>query len=292
MLPQPNMIMKRFSAAAVFLALSSFSHAATLWADDYSTSRTGTSHPNPYDYTGANGNDYTINTGGATYTVGSGVLNVADGSTTGTPSLQINANQFTTTTFTAGDTITVSMDIRVNSLLASTGGNSVPRLVIRSAGAEVLTVGYGYAIFTGQSSATMGFYKGGLSSEGVDTGNGINIGGQGFDFGTYNTTIATENGTNNTWYRIYVTMTQGQQAYTGTITNLASNDVANFSGNLTSALAWVNDTTAGLRIYAGLGGTSNYDLDNLLVTHTPVPEPASALLGGLGMLALLRRRRA
>jgi MYXO-CTERM domain-containing protein len=32
-------------------------------------------------------------------------------------------------------------------------------------------------------------------------------------------------------------------------------------------------------------------LDNVAVSVTPVPEPSAALLGGLGLLALLRRRR-
>jgi MYXO-CTERM domain-containing protein len=42
-----------------------------------------------------------------------------------------------------------------------------------------------------------------------------------------------------------------------------------------------NDTTSGLN-----GGSySNF------VTVTAVPEPAAALIGGLGLLALLRRRR-
>jgi fibronectin-binding autotransporter adhesin len=46
-----------------------------------------------------------------------------------------------------------------------------------------------------------------------------------------------------------------------------------------------NDTTAGLN-----GGTTG--VGRSLVTMTVVPEPAAALLGSLGLLALLRRRRA
>jgi uncharacterized protein (TIGR03382 family) len=33
-------------------------------------------------------------------------------------------------------------------------------------------------------------------------------------------------------------------------------------------------------------------MNNVDVTFTAVPEPSTALLGGLGVLALLRRRRA
>ncbi len=46
-----------------------------------------------------------------------------------------------------------------------------------------------------------------------------------------------------------------------------------------------NDTSAGTNYTTDLTGGS-------YVTMTAVPEPRVALLGGLGMLALLRRRRA
>ncbi len=32
-------------------------------------------------------------------------------------------------------------------------------------------------------------------------------------------------------------------------------------------------------------------IDNVSVTTTPIPEPSAALMGGLGLLGLLRRRR-
>lgn len=45
---------------------------------------------------------------------------------------------------------------------------------------------------------------------------------------------------------------------------------------------------------AGTSGGSNptsHTYDNLLITGVAVPEPSAALLGGIGLLALLRRRR-
>ena len=88
-------------------------------------------------------------------------------------------------------------------------------------------------------------------------------------------------------------MTQGQTGYTGTLTNLSTNDIATFGGNLTKNLQWANDNRGGIRVFAGQGGTSNFDIDNLTVDLVAVPEPSSiALFDGLGALALLRRRRA
>ena len=41
-----------------------------------------------------------------------------------------------------------------------------------------------------------------------------------------------------------------------------------------------------------LHGSYGIDQDNVVLTGTVVPEPRAALLGGLGLLMLLRRRRA
>ncbi len=51
---------------------------------------------------------------------------------------------------------------------------------------------------------------------------------------------------------------------------------------LTFYMPWVD---------SGTDATSYIEIDNLTLTFTPVPEPSSVLLGGLGALALLRRRR-
>ena len=73
-------------------------------------------------------------------------------------------------------------------------------------------------------------------------------------------------------------------AITGTFRDAGNTPLADGATFTDAGGVWVidyNDTTAGLN-----GGTgSSY------VTITAVPEPAAALLGGLGLLALIRRRR-
>jgi MYXO-CTERM domain-containing protein len=48
-----------------------------------------------------------------------------------------------------------------------------------------------------------------------------------------------------------------------------------------------------LRFVNNSGNSTNKfsGLDDVTLTVSPIPEPSAALLGGLGLLALLRRRR-
>ncbi len=63
----------------------------------------------------------------------------------------------------------------------------------------------------------------------------------------------------------------------------------NASVNLTPAVA---NTTQAIRVLAfGMGGTDFLYFDDFEVNGTLVPEPSTALLGALGVLGLLRRRR-
>ena len=69
---------------------------------------------------------------------------------------------------------------------------------------------------------------------------------------------------------------------TGTFTNYATDDQT-YTINGGQWLLDYNDPTAGLN-GSGDGGTA-------FITMTAVPEPTTALLCGLGMMALMRRRR-
>lgn len=63
--------------------------------------------------------------------------------------------------------------------------------------------------------------------------------------------------------------------------------------DLSSVTALDNQSVVSLRFDDWSNGTGNNDMriDNVLVTASPVPEPSTALLGSLGLLGLLLRRR-
>ena len=44
-------------------------------------------------------------------------------------------------------------------------------------------------------------------------------------------------------------------------------------------------------VTGGTAGTGTVRMDNVVINGTLVPEPSAALLGALGMIGLLRRRR-
>lgn len=76
-------------------------------------------------------------------------------------------------------------------------------------------------------------------------------------------------------------------SYTGTDITSGFTDYADDTTYLFGANEWLfnyNDTIAGNNFNSEATGTS-------FVTMTLIPEPSTALLGGLGLLALLRRRR-
>jgi len=52
-----------------------------------------------------------------------------------------------------------------------------------------------------------------------------------------------------------------------------------------------NTFTGSFNVALGGGAIPESDNSQIYLTYTAVPEPGAALLGGLGLLALLRRRR-
>jgi MYXO-CTERM domain-containing protein len=77
------------------------------------------------------------------------------------------------------------------------------------------------------------------------------------------------------------TVTPSQNALTGAFTQFTANNIA--AANIGQTLFLRFESNAGLDEYAAV--------DDVTLTVSPIPEPSAALLGGLGLLALLRRRR-
>jgi hypothetical protein len=93
----------------------------------------------------------------------------------------------------------------------------------------------------------------------------------------------------------------GTFSFSETITKTATGVTMSFSLSELGGFSWTatnTDTTpnGGVSIEydrVGIGFSGTYSADQAVFSNiTVVPEPSAALLGGLGMLALLRRRRA
>ncbi|MDQ8190552.1 hypothetical protein [Roseibacillus persicicus] len=72
---------------------------------------------------------------------------------------------------------------------------------------------------------------------------------------------------------------------------LSAGDTFTFVGTYTSDTAFRSDEAFGDGLAMGNPGQSPVTFTSSL-SYTTIPEPSAALLGGLGMLSLLRRRRA
>jgi len=77
------------------------------------------------------------------------------------------------------------------------------------------------------------------------------------------------------------TVSPTQNALTGGFTEFTANNIP--AANIGETLFLRFESNAGLYEYAAI--------DDVTLTVSPIPEPSAALLGGLGLLALLRRRR-
>ena len=108
-------------------------------------------------------------------------------------------------------------------------------------------------------------------------------------------------GGTNSWFTVGFTSSQhnwngvdSATIDTGHLVRFNSNQVTTITYTVSGAdlvaasvqyVGWITDRAGAVN----LGGLSEIKIDNFSLTA--VPEPSAALLGGLGMLALLRRRR-
>jgi hypothetical protein len=272
-----------------------------VWADDFTRS----SGPLTYDYTGNAANDYTVaGTSPVTPTLSGNSLLITD-TVSGQFAQNVLATEFAPFNLATGDTVTVSLDVNVSNYIAAVAASTV-RLGILDGntgnGATVLLVGWGYAdVDPVDTTSELLFYRVRGAGTAPSAANAIGwTGGSpaaGFDFGDYNSTSGPSNDTApigtspSAYYRISLTLTQGSTAASGSITNLTTSQSTSWADPLALAapLNWGNNATDGLQLLSGLGGTGVFNMDNISVSV--VPEPSTALLGGLTLLGFLRRRR-
>ncbi len=218
-------------------------------------------------------------TGGTTVSGGTLLVNNTSGSGTGTGAVTVNSNM------TLGGTGTLaptgSNGINISGVLAPGASLSIGKLTLNlggTTGNATMASGSSFAFELGSANPSIG-------SIGLNTSDLLGISGasaadfafnsNSVDFlGTgaagYYKLFDTDSDNANTWANLTYDFTSGVVSAGLTYGNLASG----FTGNFLVGTA-------------GNGGATGDIYFNVVV----VPEPRAALLGGLGLLALLRRRR-
>jgi hypothetical protein len=106
------------------------------------------------------------------------------------------------------------------------------------------------------------------------------------NYGSFNSGDVAANDTND----LYVTLSLTYSSATGAMTITATNGGVNGSGSLTGFSAFNNNNLT-LSFVSGTSAQNTAYLDNVTLETLPIPEPAAALLGSLGVVGLLRRWR-
>lgn len=213
------------------------------------------------------------------------------------------ATPFNTTT-PGQEVFKASADIRVDSYVGS--GTSNFRVVLKDGGRTnpYFAMGLSHGVLNGTdrlflyagdtaSSANNFFTPGAADAIGWNTS--TNTMASGFDFGSYNSSDAASNDTNDEFYRLTVefrpSLTPGLQDLLVTATQLSSGLTASLSKTTATPYVFSNTSSDYVTVNAPGSGTGTMYVDNITLTSSAVPEPASMGLIALGALGLLGRRR-
>lgn len=222
------------------------------------------------------------------------LLSTASDATFGTGnSLQIPAGttaaiyNFSGVTLGLGESLSIAFDFH----FVGSAGTQGPRLFFGNQGnpsANVATdadTSYYTGIGTSSPSNSNYVFNGG-------TGAGVSIAGSGNTLPMVGTGTLAINDVNSHHIVYTITRNNGYYDFLTTITDadgVSNLQQKSLSGSGVAAAATSNLTTFNtVGLLQGASGGSSYAIDNVSI----VPEPSAVLLGGLGALGLLRRRRA
>ncbi len=181
--------------------------------------------------------------------------------------LVINGNITTSSLTTVASGATITGGGTTGALTIESGGFINPQV---SSGILSVVGAYNQA---GRYTAEINGIIAGTQHDQINVTGSVNISGGSLD------TIFT--GSYSLGDMIFILLNDGSDSITGTFTGLAQNAVFN-EGGYDWQISYV----------ANSGGSPSFTGGNDVALMVVIPEPQAALLGGLGLLALLRRRRA
>ena len=228
--------------------------------------------------------------------IGSNVTSVTQNSATSRLILS-GTNTYTGATTVSAGTLAVNGSLANTSTTVGTGGTlqgsgSMGGSVTVQSGGKIAAGNSIESLATGALSllagSTFAYEMNNDAAAGVAGDLTAVTGSMTFDVGNAALLTLTELGTGSWSNGDKLTLLSYSGAWNGGLFNYASSTLADDSTFTFSGMDWAfnyNDTVAGTNYTSDLTGSS-------FVTMTAVPEPnVAALLGGLGVLALLRRRR-
>lgn len=213
------------------------------------------------------GKTVTMNASGATLTLTG--TNSYDGATTVTNGkLVVNGNSSTSSLTTVASGATLGGSGTVGALIVSTGGFVTPG---NSPG--ILTVNGNYTQ-AGQYTAEIAGTTAGTSYDQIAVTGTVDVTG-----GSLATAFSS--GSYTSGDLLFILTNDGADAVTGSYAGYAQGAVVANFGGFNWQISYIADST----------GNTFTGGNDIALSATTVPEPRAALLGGLGLLALLRRRR-